>query len=371
MSVQVPPTTGDQPVVRTRAKILTRQTWTALTAALTFVGLALGLAFMPVPYVVYSPGRAYDVMGNNADGRPILQIERAKTYDTPGSLSMTTVAVSRSDARVSLPEVLLAYVLPKRDALPRDTVYADGQTVDQVRTEEKRKMDTSQQDAVVAALSAAGQPVESWPVVASVTVSGPANNRLRPSDLVLAVDGEPTHTIDDVKTAIARHTAGDVIGFTVWRDRREQQVSVTSTGRHSDAKAATVGVDLGTGYRYDQVVRFGINQEVGGPSAGLIFALGLYDKLTPEPLLAGRRVAGTGTIRADGTVGVIGGIHEKIASAEEAGATTFLVPAGNCRDLAGLSTKMDLIRADSLVSTVDALKKAAVPATVHEVPRCS
>lgn len=232
-------------------------------------------------------------------------------------------------------------------------------------------MDTSQQDAVVAALKAARLPVEEWPVVSQVTVSGPSNNRLRPGDLVLAVDGRSTRTWQDVQRAVGARTAGDVITFTVWRDRREQRVAVTSTGRYSDPKAATVGIDLGTGYRYRQVVRFGVNPDVGGPSAGLVFALALYDRLTPEPLMAGRRVAGTGTITAAGAVGPIGGIHEKVAAAEDAGATTFLVPAANCADLAGLSTKLDLIRADTLESTIDALQKSANPATANQVPRCS
>lgn len=351
-------------------RLLTRQTWSALVSAACFVALALALALAPVPYVVYSPGRAYDVMGTGPDGQPILRIEGTQTYATPGSLSMTTVAVSRADSTASLPEVLLAYVLPNRDALPRDSVYQRGQTIDQVRSEEKRKMDTSQQDAIVAALRAANQPVEEWPVVSQVTVSGPANERLRPGDLVLAVDGTRTRTWQDVQRAVGARTAGDVIGFTVWRDRREQRVAVTSAGRHTDPKAATVGIDLGTGYRYPQVVRFGISQEVGGPSAGLVFAVGLYDKLTPEPLLAGRNVAGTGTIGADGVVGPIGGLHEKIAGAEEAGATTFLVPAANCQDLAGMTTRLDLIRVDTLASAIDALRKSANPATANEVPRC-
>ncbi|GAB3703897.1 YlbL family protein [Mariniluteicoccus flavus] len=365
------PADGEQPRQRVAPHLLTRQTWTALASAIAFVGLALALALVPVPYVVYSPGRAYDVMGVDAQGQPILRVEGAQTFDTPGRLSMTTVAVSRSDSSASLPEVLLAHVLPSRDALPRDSVYQRGQSVDQVRSEEKRKMDTSQQDAVVAALRAARQPVEEWPVVSTVTVSGPANNKLRPGDLVLAVDGRQTRTVGDVQRAVASRSAGDTITFTVWRDRREQRVAITSTSRHNDPKAAAVGIDSGVGYRYPQTVRFGISQEVGGPSAGLVFALGLYDKLTPDPLLAGRNIAGTGTITADGVVGPIGGIQEKIAGAEEAGATVFVVPAANCADLAGVSTKLDLIRADTLATTIDALKKSANPATANQVPRCS
>lgn len=361
---------GSRPRPPARRPLLTRQTKTAIVAAGTFIALAMGLAFTPVPYVIYTPGRAYDVLGVDDAQRPILEISGAPTYADPGKLSMTTVSITRADASATLPEALAAKLLPNRDALPRDSVYPSGQSSEQIRSEEKRRMDSSQQDAIVAALRAANQPVEEWPVVAQVTVSGPSNTRLRPGDLILAVDGQTTRTWRDVQTRVATHTAGDTINFTVWRDRAEVPVSVTSVGRHGDPKTATIGVDLSTGYRYPQVIHFGISNDIGGPSAGLIFALGAYERLTPGALLNGRNVAGTGTIDARGTVGGIGGIQEKIAGAEASGATIFLVPGENCRDLRGVHTKMELIRADTLASTIEGLRASADPAQSSRVPRC-
>jgi PDZ domain-containing protein len=348
---------------------LTRQTWLALVSACAFVVLALLIALSPVPYVVYSPGRAYDVLGVDDQGRPLLSIEGTDTFPTHGKLHMTTVAMTRSDANTSLPEAILAYWLPKRDALPRDAVYDPGKTSDQVRAEERLMMDTSQQDAVVAALRAADQPVEALPVVSSVTVSAPAHGRLQPGDLILAVDGVSTSTPGEVRDAIRSGAVGEVMTITVERDRRTLPVEVRTSAGNSDPKVPVIGIEIGIGYRYAPRVHFGVDDEVGGPSAGLVFAVALYDQITPEDLLRARSVAGTGDIDADGRVGPIGGLQQKIASAEGVGATVFLVPAGNCRDLAGLRTSLELIRVDTLDDAITGLRYAG-SATADRVPRC-
>lgn len=345
---------------------ITRQTRLALVSACAFVVLALLIALLPVPYVIYSPGRAYDVLGRDSHGEPLLSIEGIETYPTDGHLHMTTVAVTRADASTSLPEAVIAYWLPKRDALPRAAVYDPGKSSDQVRAEERLLMDTSQQDAVVAALRAAGQPVEEHPVVSTVTVSGPANDRLQPGDLILAVDGTTTKTPQEVQEAIRRGAVGDTIRLTVQRDRRTMVVEVIATAGNRDPQLPVLGIEIGTGYRYSPRVNFGVSGDIGGPSAGLVFALALYDRLTPEDLLRGRSVAGTGEISPDGRVRPIGGLQEKIASAERSGARVFLVPAGNCVDLTGLETDMELLRVDTLDDAIDGLR----PAGAAQVTPC-
>lgn len=349
---------------------MTRQTWTALVSAVCFVTMALGIALLPIPFVVYGPGGTYDLLGPGSDKQPMVGVEGMRTYPTTGSLDMTTVSVSRSDAKVSLPEAVLAYWAPHRDAMPRDSIYDQGKSPTQVKAEEQQKMDISQQDAVVSALRAAGQPVEELPVVASVSVTGPSNGRLKPGDLVLKLNGESMRTVDDVVAAVQRSEVGSEIKLTVWREQAETTVGVVSVPSFQNPRQASVGVNVATGYRYPGRVRFGVGHDIGGPSAGLAFALAIYDKVTPGDLLAGRRVAGTGTISGRGAVGPIGGLQEKLAGAEKGGASTFLVPAANCRDLAGIQTKLDLIRVDSLQGAVEALNASKNPATAHQVPRC-
>lgn len=353
-----------------RSVRLSRQTWLALAAAVTFVVLALLITVLPVPYVVYSPGRAYDVLAVDAQGEPALQVEGLPTYPPTGELHMTTVAVTRADARASLPEAVMAFWLPRRDALPRDSVYDPGKTSEEVRAEERQMMDTSQQDATVAALREADVPVEQVPVVAAVTVSGPANGRLQPGDLILSVDGETTPNPADVGNRVRATAVGESVRFTVEREREILDVDVTTTAGPSDPAVAWVGIDVGTGFRYEPRIDFGLTHDVGGPSAGLVFALAIYDQISPDDLLQGRSVAGTGEIDPTGRVRPIGGLQEKIASAERVDASVFLVPGDNCRDLAGLRTDMDLIRAETLQDAIRGLRALGDPARVGEIPRC-
>ncbi|WP_432557956.1 YlbL family protein [Granulicoccus sp. GXG6511] len=353
-----------------RAIRLTRQTWLALTAAVAFVVLALLIAVLPVPYVVYSPGSAYDILATDDEGQPMIRVEGIPAEPANGKLHMTTVAVTRADARTSLPEAVLAFLLPRRDALPRDAVYDPGKTSEQVRAEERRMMDTSQQDAVVAALRAAEVPVEQLPMISSVTVASPADERLRPGDLVLAVDGAAVTTPEEVATRITGQRAGEPIRFTVEREGRLVNADVVTAENPNSPGRAMIGVEIGLGYRYEPRVNFGISHDIGGPSAGLVFALAIYDQIAPADVLQGRSVAGTGRINPAGRVGPIGGLQEKIASAERADASVFLVPAANCRDLADLRTDLELIRVDTLQDAVTGLQALGNPARAAEVPRC-
>ena len=347
---------------------MTRQTWTALVSALVFVGLAVLLVVVPAPFVTWGPGGTRDTLA--ADAEPIIKVRDIDTYPTSGRLDMTVVSVTPADARVSLPQALLAYWLPHHDSLPRDAVYAPGKTAEEVESEDADMMSTAQDDAVVAALRAANQPVTEMPAVYSVTVGGPAHELLLPGDLVVSVDGVATPDVAAVRRQIRTHHAGETMTFTVVRQRAEKTVRVTAVEPTTQEDLPMVGITLGPGYRYDPQISFDLGQRIGGPSAGLVFALAIYDKITPGPLLAGRHVAGTGTITPSGVVGRIGGIQEKIAGAEDAGAGVFLVPAPNCGDLAGLRTDLTLVKVTTLRDAVTALQTLDQPGGAERLPQC-
>jgi len=348
---------------------VTRLTWTALVSALVFVGLAVLLVVIPAPFVTWGPGRTTDTLATG-DAEPIIKVGDIETFPTTGRLDMTVVSVPPADARVSLPQALLAYWLPHHDALPRDAVYAPGKTAEAVEREDADMMSTAQDDAVVAALRAAQQPVTEMAAIYSVTVGGPAHQVLLPGDLVVSVDGVPTADSGAVSRQILAHHAGETIDFTVVRQREEKRVQVSTVESSTQENLPTVGITLGRGYRYDPQISFDIGQQIGGPSAGLIFALAIYDKITPGPLLAGRHVAGTGSITPDGDVGSIGGIQEKIAGAEDAGASVFLVPAPNCGDLTGVRTDLTLVKVATLRDAVGALQTLEQPGGAERLPHC-
>ena len=349
---------------------MTRQTWTALVSALLFVALAVPLAILPVPFVAWSPGGTADVLGE-VDGRPVISVEGVPTFPTAGQLDLTVVSGTSADSRLTLPEALAAYWLPGRDTLPRDAVFPPGQSSDDVTKAEAQMMETSQDDAVVAALRAAGQPVEQLPAVSSVTVGGPAYGKLLPGDLIVSVDGVDTPDADAVGDQIRGHRPNEPVDFVVLRDRVKTSVEVVAAESPTDPGVAVVGITIGQGYAYVPRITFDLGQQIGGPSAGLVFALGIYDKITDGALLAGRDVAGTGTITPSGDVGSIGGVRQKLASAEQAGATVFFVPSGNCADLTGVRTDLTVVKVSTLGEAISQLGMLSVPGGEERVNRCA
>ena len=348
---------------------MTRQTVTAFVAASVFVALAVLLVVIPVPFVTWSPGTARDVLGK-VNAEPVISVSGIPTYPTTGHLDLTVVSVTAADSRLSLPQALLAYWLPGRDALPRESIYAPGKSAGQVANEEAEMMETAQDDAVVAALRADDQPVREAPAVFSVTVGGPAHLRLLPGDLITAIDGRPTPTRQAVGDLIREAKVGQRLTFSVLRHKKPTTVRVVTATSTTQTGVPVVGITVGTGYVYGPSISFDLGAKIGGPSAGLIFALAIYDKITPGPLLAAGHVAGTGTIDATGQVGPIGGIQEKVRGAQSAGATTFLVPAANCADLAGVRTPMRLVKVTTLRDAIDAVSVLGVPDRADVLPHC-
>lgn len=346
---------------------ITRQTVTAFVSAALFVVLAVLVAVLPVPYVTWAPGQARDVLVTGA--QPIISIAGTPTYPTSGRLDLTVVSTTTADSRLSLPQALLAYWRPRHDALPREAVYPPGRSTQEVESADAEMMVSAQDDAVVAALRANQEPVDLLPAVASVTVGSPAQNHLRPGDLIVSVGGTATPTVMAVQAGVRRARVGVPLQLVVLRDKVRTEVSV-DPGQQSSGSGVQLGITLGTGYSYGPRISYDLGQKIGGPSAGLVFALAIYDKLTPGELFAGQHVAGTGTIDPTGTVGAIGGIQEKIAGAEQAGATTFLVPAPNCADLAGVRTSMRLVRVATLGDAIRSVRWLDSPAYAAKLPTC-
>ncbi|CAI9410669.1 MULTISPECIES: YlbL family protein [Aestuariimicrobium] len=343
---------------------------TALVAAVAFVGLGLVIFLAPIPFVAWAPGGTLDVAGKDQSGKPLIQVGGVPSQPENGRLFMTTVSVTTVDGHLGLAEALADHWLPRHDVLPREVIYPPTKSDQQVKADEVAMMDTSQRDAVVAALRAAGQPVLELPQVQGVSVSGPSNQKLQPGDLILKIDSVAVQTNEDVRSRIRRHKVGEQVVFTVERAGKQLTVTITTAASAKDATVPIVGITTATGYKYGATVQFSLDPRIVGPSAGLVFALAIYDRIDPSDMLAGRSVAGTGSIGPDGNVGAIGGIQEKIAGAERAKATIFLVPADNCKDLAGLETDLRLVKVATLRDAISALAQLQQDPSGKEVPRC-
>ena len=281
---------------------------------------AMAASWIPLPYYSVGPGPAREV-------EPLIHVTGHKVYPSDRRLIMTTVAF-RPLAAVG---AVAAWLDPHESVVSRSDLYPSGGTVAQEDQRQISEMDTSKIDAAFVVLHS----LTSYPsgsaggvLIESVVSRCPAEGKLFAGDLVKAIDGV---TITDRKQAIRqldRIPAGDPISLQVTAAGQTHTITVTRA-QCVKGFGPIVGIGMVDSFPFGISISSG---DVGGPSAGLMWALGLYDLLTPGDLTGGRSIAGTGTIDLDGKVGPIGGIQDKIVAAEDAGARIFLVPQGNLQD---------------------------------------
>lgn len=347
---------------------MTRNT-VAITSAVLFVVLAALLAVSPVPYVTWSPGGTYNVLGSS-DSQPAIRIEGLQTYPAKGQLLMATIAQPRPDSPVTLPEALLADWGSNSEVLPREWVYQPGKTSEQLQSDATREMEVSQRSATVAALRAAGHPVSEVPMVASVSVAGPAYNALADGDLITKVNGTAVTTPDQIREIIQSSAIGEELVFDLIRDKRPLTTKVTTAPSNTDKKAPTTGASYTTGYQYTPVVSYGAEAAIGGASGGLAFSLGIFDLITEGDLIGDRSIAAIGTVNPEGRVGRVDGVREKVFAAQRAKVSAILIPAENCSDLSEVEVDFPLVRVATLKEAIAVLQLLAEPQSHTEVPVC-
>lgn len=335
---------------------MTQRTLAALIALPTVAVLLIVGWVAPLPYSVYRPGVTLNVLGDDSpDGKPIIQVSGHNVYRDGGQLRMTTVSVTRRDTRLGLWELLGAWFDKDAAVYPRSAVYPDDNGSEQDDTTQGAvQMASSQDTATAVALKQLGLPVSQMLEIVAVVPNSPAAGHLRAHDLLQKVNGVDVSSPDAAVKAIQQAKVGEPIDLTVLREGKETHVSFTPGSK--DGKPY-LGVSLGMGYKFPFEVNIDIDQAIGGPSAGLMFSLGIYDTLTPGSLTDGKPIAGTGEIEADGSVGPIGGIQQKIPAARDAGAKLFLVPADNCDDAVGADHgSMRLVKVATMASAVRSIE---------------
>jgi Lon-like protease len=346
---------------------MARRTATLLVSAILVVVLAAGAAVLDVPYVVLQPGPTANTLGAVA-GQQLITIEGHPSYPADGHLNLTTVSVIGGPGqRMDLLTALRAWLNRNDAVVPEDQLFPKGQTAKQADEENTAEMTQSQEDATAAALTHLGIPYVTKVTVQEVAKGAPAEGKLRKGDVVVAIDGVTVHKGDDVRTLITKHAPGQTVRVTV--QRGGTTVTETVGTRKGDDGRAVVGVLSTETFVFPFTVRIRLD-DVGGPSAGLMFALGIVDKLTPGNLTGGKFVAGTGTIDDAGHVGAIGGIQQKLRGAREAGATVFFVPADNCREAkADHPSGLTMVKVSTLDDAVSALDSVAAGRT-SGLPAC-
>ncbi|MBC2875067.1 MULTISPECIES: YlbL family protein [Streptomyces] len=358
-----------------------RRTATMLASLLTLIALLCAGVLIPVPYAEMSPGPTVNTLGDH-DGEPVLQISGRKTYPTSGHLNMTTVRVTGSQYRMNMIEAVYGWLDHDKLVVPHSTLYPDDKSPDQLNQETAEEFSQSQESAKVAALKQLDIPVPTRVVVASVVKASPAEGALHAGDVIKTVDGSEVRQPGDVAKFVTRHKPGEKVAFTVVpakeaaaaeKEKRQPRgtESVTVVTREAPGdKRAIVGIQAGTAHTFPFPINIKL-ADVGGPSAGLMFALGIVDKLTPDDLTGGKFVAGTGTIDDDGKVGPIGGIEMKTVGARNKGARFFLTPKDNCAAAAkDTPSGLTLVKVETIGDALKSLEKIR-KGDAAGLPRCT
>ena len=333
-------------------------------------GSAAAVLLLPTPYILEGPGPAIDVLGEHG-GRPVMSVEGGAEHPGEGRLDMTTMLVSGPPGgTTTAAEALAALADPTTDAVPRDLVHPTGVSAEEVGRANEAAMTSSQDVATVAALRSLGRDVPGQLTVQAFTPDSPAAGALREGDAVLRAGGEPVRSVDDVRTAVEA-AAPDPVTLTVRREGREQDIEVPVAAAPAGSERAwQIGVLMDERFEVPVEVDFAL-EDVGGPSAGTVFALAVIERLTPGALTGGAHVAVTVPVTADGRVGAIGGIAQKVRGAADAGATAFLAPAENCAELAGrVPEGIDVYAVDTLDTARRALEELGRGQTPDGVPPC-
>jgi Lon-like protease len=331
-----------------------------LTLLLAAVGVAAALvvaSFVSVPYVILSPGPTLNTLGSlgtHPGAKPLIEISGTRTYPTRGHLNMVTVSYQGGPGdSFNIFTALRAWLSPHEAVVPEQELFGTGQTQQQVTHQDTQEMVSSQQTAEAAALCQLGIKFTTIDTIMAVEPGTPAAGVLKPGDVITAVDGTPVTCRANAGDLIRARRPGAPVQLTVSRDGATKHFRLKTANVEG---TPVVGVEVAENYKFPFPIKINIG-DIGGPSAGMMFALGIIDKLSPQNLAGGRFVAGTGEISTDGTVSPIGGIQQKMAGARAAGATIFLTPSANCPDTAGaVPAGLRLVKVSTLGGAVHDLE---------------
>jgi PDZ domain-containing protein len=291
---------------------------------------------------------------------------------------MTTVRVTSADFTMNLVEAVSGWLSSDEKVVKHDILYPKGQTAQQADQQNAEEFTQSQDSAKVAALKELGISVGGRVIVSAVVKGAPAEGVLHAGDVIKAVDGTTVKAAADVAKLVTKHQPGEKVVFTIVpvknagkKGAATEDLSITTKKSNDSGKSrAVVGIQAGVEHTYPFKIDIKL-ADVGGPSAGLMFALGIVDKLTPTDLTGGKFVAGTGTIDDNGTVGPIGGIDMKTIGARSKGAQYFLTPSDNCAEAAkDTPSGLTLVKVKTIGDAMDALKDIRTGNTAA-LPSCS
>ncbi|NMW88590.1 YlbL family protein [Mobiluncus curtisii] len=362
----------------------TRSRWSLSRWVWGLVLIVLGGYFLflySYPVVINYPGPTFDVLGKDSKQTPLIEVKGAKTYPNHnGQLRMTTVSsLGGPGSMVSGWDLIMAAFNPNATILPVDVVYPRNVSSKDIKKLGVQQMDQSQLSAEAVALETLGYNVKITWSVAEIAKKSPAFGVLHRKDVVrtIARPGQTpvtVHTVEDLRKFLEGVPGGDTIELGIVRDGQAQTVRMKTAPaklpKGKIGKGSQLSIYLASDVKIPLDITFHL-QDVGGPSAGTMFALGIVEQLTPEHLTGKSVIAGTGTIDLAGKVGPISGIAQKMAGAKADGAKFFLAPTQNCDEVVGHIPKgLTVTKIGTFSEALDAVQKIRDGKT-SDLPQCT
>ncbi|MGH2730303.1 MAG: YlbL family protein [Actinomycetota bacterium] len=339
---ELPEPPGVEPVVGPRV-------WRLIIAVGIIVAVGLLAFYVRIPSLVaFVPGPV-------RDAEELVEVEGATTYSSEGQLFLTTVSV---DSSVTLVEWISSGFDPDVTVISEED-FTGGLSIEELRKRNAQQMRSSKLHAREVALGELGLGPEGDGARVKRTFEGlPAEGILQRGDVIVKINSEAISTTCDVTSVLRDVGIGSEVEVTVRRKGNLETLTLTTAGHPDDPSFPVLGVLIrDVNYRFDPGLEVKIETgEIGGPSAGLMFALALYDRLTPDDLTDGRSIAGTGTIACDGRIGAISGIEQKVAGAEEEGAEIFLVPIANADGARDAADDIEVVPVETFDDAVSYLE---------------
>ena len=329
------------------------------------VALIAAVFLVPVNAVIEAPGPTWNVLDNGSSSdQDVLKVSGTETYPTEGALRMTTVSVSGCPGYpVTTADLIAAWFSADKRIVDRNEVCPQDQSAEQVEETGKAQMTASQDSAVIAALVETGKAGAMHLTVTEVTEQQ-TSTEIQAGDVLETItpQGGQTTTLasfSQLRELMTTIPEGTRVTLGVRRGEQKASAALTTIAPQEGTTGSLLGLSLKISVDSPVEATFGLS-DVGGPSAGMMFALGVVDEITPGSLTGGKDISGTGTIDMTGQVGPIGGIQQKMAGARESGSTFFLAPASNCNEVKGHEPKdMQVFAVNTLHEAVAATEAIA------------
>jgi Lon-like protease len=330
----------------------------SIASLIFFVVLFIGGMYYSLPYYVSKPGMAKELS-------PIIEVENG--HDEKGSFMLTTVRMGRANIYSYLEAKFRKY----EEIYPIEMILSEDETEEEYQVRQLQLMASSKLNAIEVAYKKAGLPVHyeyKGIYVMQVIPGMPADGKLKAGDRIYQIDGQEFVSSEEFINYISQKGPDEKVTLTFKRSNEEKKVTLSLKPFREEPNKVGIGITLvdDKDIVVDPKVKVDTDQ-IGGPSAGLMFALEIYNQLTKEDLTKGYRIAGTGTIDVKGKVGPIGGIEQKIVAADKAGADIFFAPNEEgsedsnyqeaLKTAREIQTKMKIVPVDTFEEAVAYLEK--------------